>query len=185
MAGRFVRLGSRKYLEWQYLIYESTFSDQMERRIDEVTQMFEDQDPPCIEKEEYGWSARVLKRHTPESAAVRIVQKTKQDRTSPGTFKREEPTSESEVCSERGLDAQLVGPEGDDKDEGDFVDALEEVMSPGEDDDGDEYFDAISLDDDCVCDLQTRFSRRKTMMCRSKIGLAHPCGSWSWSTSAA
>ncbi|KAE9062280.1 hypothetical protein PF010_g25915 [Phytophthora fragariae] len=33
--------------------------------------------------------------------------------------------------------------------------------------------------------LQTRFSRRRTMMCRSTIGLAHPCGSWSWSTSAA
>ncbi|KAE9287598.1 hypothetical protein PF001_g20911 [Phytophthora fragariae] len=55
MAGRFVRPESRKYLEWQHLIYESTFSDQMERRIDEVTQMYEDQDPPCVEKEEYGW----------------------------------------------------------------------------------------------------------------------------------
>ncbi|KAE9275191.1 hypothetical protein PF008_g29410 [Phytophthora fragariae] len=124
----------------------------MERRIDEVTQMYEDQDPPCIEKEEYGCPARVLKRHTPESAAVRIVQKTEQDRTSPGTFKREEPTSESEVCSERGLDAQLVGLEGNDEDDSDFVDALEEAMSPGEDDDGDKYFDAICLDDEYVCD---------------------------------
>ncbi|KAE9180622.1 hypothetical protein PF004_g24787 [Phytophthora fragariae] len=152
MAGRFVRPGSRTYLEWQHLIYESTFSDQMERRIDEVTQMYEDQDSPCVEKEEYGWPTRVLRRSTPESAAVRIVQKTEQDRPSSGTSKREEPTSDSEVCSERGLDAQLVGPEGDDEDEGDFFDALEEVMSPGEDDDGDEYFDAISLDDDYVCD---------------------------------
>ncbi|KAE8885155.1 hypothetical protein PF005_g29020 [Phytophthora fragariae] len=152
MAGRFVRPGSRKYLEWQHLIYESTFSDQMDRRIDEVTQMYEDQDPPCVKKEEYGWPTRVLKRHTPESTAVRIVQKAERDDTSSGTSKREEPTSESEVCSERGVDAQPVGPKGDDEDEGDFVDALEEVMSPSEDDDGDEYFDAISLDDDSVCD---------------------------------
>ncbi|KAE9157566.1 hypothetical protein PF004_g32172 [Phytophthora fragariae] len=146
MAGRFVRPGSRKYLEWQHLIYESTFSDQMERRIDEVTQMYEDQDQPCVDKEEYGWPTRVLRRPTPESAAVRIVQKTEQDDTSSGTSKREEPTSELEMNSELGLDAHLVGPEGDDEDDGDFVDALGEVMSPSEDDDGDEYFDAISLD---------------------------------------
>ncbi|KAE9258792.1 hypothetical protein PR003_g35064, partial [Phytophthora rubi] len=114
--------------------------------------MYEDQDPPCVEKEEYGWPTRVLRRPTPESAAVRIVQKTERDDTSSGTSKREEPTSESEVCSERGLDVQLVGPEGDDEDEGDFVDALEKVMSPSEDDDGDEFFDAISLDDDYMCD---------------------------------
>ncbi|KAE9057563.1 hypothetical protein PF010_g31332 [Phytophthora fragariae] len=152
MAGRFVRPGSRKYLEWQHLIYESTFSDQMERRFDEVTQMNEDQDPPCVEKEEYGWPTRVLRRPIPESAAVRIVQKTEQDDTSSGTSKREEPTSESEVCSECGSDAQLVGPEGDGEDECDFDDALEEDMSPSEDDDGDEYFEAISLDDDSVCD---------------------------------
>ncbi|KAE8912606.1 hypothetical protein PF003_g4101 [Phytophthora fragariae] len=38
------------------------------------------------------------------------------------------------------------------KTKGDFVDALEEVMSPSEDDDGDEYCDAISPDDDYVCD---------------------------------
>ncbi|KAE9160785.1 hypothetical protein PF004_g31055 [Phytophthora fragariae] len=148
MAGRFVRPGSRKYLEWQHLIYESTFSDQMERRIDEVTQMYEGQDEPCVEEEEYGWPTRVLRRPIPESAAVRIVQKTEQDGTSSGTSKREELNSEPEVPSERGLDAQLGGPEGDDEDEGDFVDALEEVMSPGED----EYFEAISLDDDYVCD---------------------------------
>ncbi|KAE9083812.1 hypothetical protein PF010_g21077 [Phytophthora fragariae] len=54
--------------------------------------------------------------------------------------------------SERELDAQLFGPEGDDEDDGNFVDALEEVTSPSEDDDGDEYFDAISLNDDGVCD---------------------------------
>ncbi|KAE8995558.1 hypothetical protein PR002_g19583 [Phytophthora rubi] len=122
----------------------------MERMIDEVTQMYEDQDPPCVEKEEYGWPTRVLRRPTPESAAVRIVQKTEQDDTSSGTSKREESTSESEACSGRGLDAQLVGPKGDDEDEGDFVDDLDEVMSPDEDDGGDEYFDAISLDDDYV-----------------------------------
>ncbi|KAE9088367.1 hypothetical protein PF010_g19404 [Phytophthora fragariae] len=150
MAGRFVRPGSRKYLEWQHLIYESTFSDQMERRIDEVTQMYEDQDPPCVEKEEYGWPTRVLKRHTPESNAVQIVQKTEQDCPSSETSKREEPNSEPEVRSVRGSDVQPVGLERDDEDEGDFVDALEEVMSPSEDDDGDEYFDAISLDDDYV-----------------------------------
>ncbi|KAE9159090.1 hypothetical protein PF002_g32946 [Phytophthora fragariae] len=124
----------------------------MERRIDEVTQMYEGQDEPCVEEEEYGWPTRVLRRPIPESAAVRIVQKTEQDGTSSGTSKREELNSEPEVPSERGLDAQLGGPEGDDEDEGDFVDALEEVMSPGEDDDGDEYFEAISLDDDYVCD---------------------------------
>ncbi|KAE8950726.1 hypothetical protein PR001_g34031, partial [Phytophthora rubi] len=124
----------------------------MERRIDEVTQMYEDQDPPCVEKEEYGWPTRVLKRRTPGSASVRIVQKTEQDDTSSGTSKRDESNPELEINSERGLDAQLVGPEGDDEDDGDFVDALEEVMSPSEDDDGDEYFDAISLDDDGVCD---------------------------------
>ncbi|KAE8988002.1 hypothetical protein PR002_g21893 [Phytophthora rubi] len=155
MAGRFVRPGSRKYLEWQHLIYESAFSDQMERRIDEVTQTYEDQDPPCVEKEEYGWPTRVLRRPTPESAAVRIVQKTEQDDTSSGTSKREELKSESEACSGRGLDAQLVGPKGDDEDESDFVNALDEVLSPDEDDDGDEYFDAISLDDDHVCDPPT------------------------------
>ncbi|KAE9309855.1 hypothetical protein PF008_g20591 [Phytophthora fragariae] len=152
MVGRFVRPGIRKYLEWQHLIYESTFSDQMERRIDEVTQMYEDQDPPCVQKEEYGRPTRVLKRHTPGSAAVPIVQKTEQDDTSSGTSKRDESNPELEMYSERGLDAQLVGPEGDDEDEGDFVDALEEVTSPSEDDDGYEFFDAISLDDDYVCD---------------------------------
>ncbi|KAE9275737.1 hypothetical protein PF008_g29275 [Phytophthora fragariae] len=36
----------------------------------------------------------------------------------------------------------------------------------------------------CVT-LQTRFSRRRTMMCLSKTGLAHLCGNWSWSTNAA
>ncbi|KAE8962510.1 hypothetical protein PR001_g29685 [Phytophthora rubi] len=149
MAGRFVRPGSRKYLEWQHLIYESTFSDEMERRIDE---MHEDQDPPCVEKEEYGWPTRVLKRHPPESAAVRIVQKAEQDCPSSETSKREAPNSEPEVCSERGSDVQLVSLERDDEDEVDFVDALEEAMSPSEGDDGDEYFDAISLDDDYVCD---------------------------------
>ncbi|KAE9003002.1 hypothetical protein PR001_g18099 [Phytophthora rubi] len=127
MAGRFVRPGSRRYLEWQHLIYESTFSDQMERMIDKVTQMYEDQDPPCVEKEEYEWPTRVLKRHPPESAGVRIVQKTEQDCPSSETSKREAPNSEPEVCSEQ-------------------------AMSPSEDDDEDEYFDAISLDDDCVCD---------------------------------
>ncbi|KAE9202626.1 hypothetical protein PF002_g21188 [Phytophthora fragariae] len=152
MAGRFVRPGSRKYLEWQHLIYESTFSDQLERRIDKVTQMYEDQDPPCVEKEEYGWPTRVLRRPTPESAAVRIVQKTEQDDTSSGTSKQEELNSGPEVCSDRGPDVQPFVPEEDDEDEGDFVDALEEVMSPSEVDDGDEYFDAISLDDDGVCD---------------------------------
>ncbi|KAE8955380.1 hypothetical protein PR002_g31793 [Phytophthora rubi] len=124
----------------------------MERRIDEVTQMYEDQDPPCVEKEEYGWPTRVLRRSTPESAAVRIVQKTEQDRPSSETSKREEPNSEPEVHLEHGSDVQPVGLEMDDEDEGDFVDALEEVMSPSEDVDGDEYFDAISLDDDSVCD---------------------------------
>ncbi|KAE8912125.1 hypothetical protein PF005_g24369 [Phytophthora fragariae] len=122
----------------------------MERRIDEVTQMHEDQDPPCVEKEEYGWPTRVLRRSTPESAAVRIVQKTEQDRPS-GPSKREESNSEPEVHLEHGSDVQPVGLEMDDEDEGDFVDALEEVMSPSEYDDGDEYFDAISLDDDSVC----------------------------------
>ncbi|KAE9291858.1 hypothetical protein PF008_g25223 [Phytophthora fragariae] len=124
----------------------------MERRIDEVTQMHEDQDPPCVEKEEYGWPTRVLRRSTPESAAVRIVQKTEQDRPSSGPSKREESNSEPEVHLEHGSDVQPVGLEMDDEDEGDFVDALEEVMSASEDDDGDEYFDAISLDDDSVCD---------------------------------
>ncbi|KAE8876759.1 hypothetical protein PF005_g24430 [Phytophthora fragariae] len=152
MAGRFVRPGSRKYLEWQHLIYETTFSDQMERRIDEVTQMYEDQGPPCVEKEEYGWPNRVLRRLPLESAAVRIVQKAEQDCPPSETSKREEPSSEPEVRSERESDAQTVGLERDDEDESDFVDALEEIMPPSEDDDGDEYFDAISLDDDYVCD---------------------------------
>ncbi|KAE8900501.1 hypothetical protein PF003_g15357 [Phytophthora fragariae] len=152
MAGRFVRPGSRKYLEWQHLIYESTFSDQMERRINEVTQLYEDQDPPYVEKEEYGWPTRVLKRHPPESAGVRIVQKTEQDCPSSETSKREAPNSEPEVCSERGSVVQPARLERDDEDEVDFVDALEEAMSPSEDDDEDQYFDAISLDDDCVCD---------------------------------
>ncbi|KAE9167893.1 hypothetical protein PF005_g28606 [Phytophthora fragariae] len=126
MAGRFVRPGSRKYLEWQHLIYESTFSDQMERRIDEVTQMYEDQDPPCVEKEEI---ARPLGRPSEKSR-----------------------TLNQKLHLERGSDLQPVGLEMDDEDEGDFVDALEEVMSPSEDNDGDEYFDAISMDDDSVCD---------------------------------
>ncbi|KAE9269787.1 hypothetical protein PR003_g31041 [Phytophthora rubi] len=173
------------YLEWQHLIYEPTFSDQTERMIDEVTQMYEDQDPPCVEKEEYGWPTRVLKCHPPESAAVRIVQKTEQDCSSSETSKREAPNSEPEVCSERGSDVQPVGLEEDDEDEGDFVDALEEVIPPSEDDDGDEYFDAISLDDDYVCDPLTEILEEKTMTCRSKTGLAHLCGNWSWSTSAA
>ncbi|KAE8882008.1 hypothetical protein PF010_g12900 [Phytophthora fragariae] len=123
----------------------------MERRIDEVTRMYEDQDPPCVEKEEYGWPSRVFKRHTPESAAVRIVQKAEQDCPSSDMSKREEPNSEPEVRSERESDVQPVGLERDDEDESDFVDALEEVMPPREDDDGDEFFDAISLDDDYVC----------------------------------
>ncbi|KAE8960793.1 hypothetical protein PR002_g30099 [Phytophthora rubi] len=157
----------------------------MERRIDEVTQMYEDQDPPCVEKEEYGWPTRVLRRPTPESAAVRIVQKTEQDDTSSGTSKRKEPTSESEVCSERGLDAQLVGPEGDDEDEGDFVDALEEVMSPSEDDDGDEFFDAISLDDDYTCDPPNEILEEEEDEVPVQDWPCTPLRSWSWSTSAA
>ncbi|KAE9274322.1 hypothetical protein PR003_g29645, partial [Phytophthora rubi] len=86
------------------------------------------------------------------SAAVRIVQKAEQDATPSGTSKREESNSELEMSSEHGPDVQPFGPEEDDEDEGDFVDALEEVMSPSEDDDGDEFFDAISLDDNYVCD---------------------------------
>ncbi|KAE9332604.1 hypothetical protein PF008_g14867 [Phytophthora fragariae] len=152
MAGSFVRPGSRKYLEWQHHIYESTFLDQMARRVDEVTQMYEDQDPPCVERENYHWPTQVMKRPTPEFAAVRIVQKAEQDRTSSQMSKREELTTESEMRSEHGLRVQSVGLKEDDDDESDFVDALEEAMPPSEDDDGDEYFDAISLDDDYVCD---------------------------------
>ncbi|KAE9349539.1 hypothetical protein PF008_g6852 [Phytophthora fragariae] len=44
MTGRFVRISGMATS-----IYESTFSDQMERRIDEVAQMYEDQGPPCVE----------------------------------------------------------------------------------------------------------------------------------------
>ncbi|KAE9005163.1 hypothetical protein PR002_g16845 [Phytophthora rubi] len=64
----------------------------------------------------------------------------------------EEMHQDDDYETNRGPDVQPFGPEGDGEDEGDFVDALEEVTSPSEDDDGDEYFDAISLDDDYVCD---------------------------------
>ncbi|KAE8980267.1 hypothetical protein PR002_g24176 [Phytophthora rubi] len=44
----------------------------MERRINEVTQLYEDQDPPCVEKEEYGWPTRVLRRSsTPTTSILR------------------------------------------------------------------------------------------------------------------
>ncbi|KAE8878897.1 hypothetical protein PF010_g6948 [Phytophthora fragariae] len=44
MTGRFVRISGMTTS-----IYKSTFSDQMERRIDEVAQMYKDQGPPCVE----------------------------------------------------------------------------------------------------------------------------------------
>ncbi|KAE8999501.1 hypothetical protein PR003_g20203 [Phytophthora rubi] len=79
MAGRFVRPGSRKYLVWQCLIYESTFSDQMKLRIRRAAQIRDNQEPPSVRKLECPWPTQILKRSVPSIAEMRITHMSEQD----------------------------------------------------------------------------------------------------------
>ncbi|KAE8983048.1 hypothetical protein PR001_g23560 [Phytophthora rubi] len=163
MAGCFVRPGSRKYLIWQRLIYESTFSDQMKLRIRRAAQIHDNQEPPSVQNLECPWPTQILKRSVPSIAEMRITHMSEEDSIS-AVLPLKDATvnmiiSESQ-CPEGDVDMvksgddvfsdgrgdRLPGLESEHEDD-DFFDARECIRSEDDSEDGDEYFDAISPDE--------------------------------------
>uniref|UniRef100_H3H209 Peptidase A2 domain-containing protein n=1 Tax=Phytophthora ramorum TaxID=164328 RepID=H3H209_PHYRM len=58
--GHFVRPGSRRYQEWQQLVYENTVSQQAKLRARRFEQMMWDAQPPAVQTHEYKWPTKLL-----------------------------------------------------------------------------------------------------------------------------
>ncbi|EGZ25036.1 hypothetical protein PHYSODRAFT_326081 [Phytophthora sojae] len=59
MSGRFVRPGSRKYQEWQTLIYENTPSPEERKKQMELEDLEWARQPPAVKPAEYPWPSRI------------------------------------------------------------------------------------------------------------------------------
>ncbi|KAE8980596.1 hypothetical protein PR001_g24239 [Phytophthora rubi] len=163
VAGRFVRPGSRKYLVWQRLIYESTFSDQMTLRIRHAAQIPDNQEPPSVQKLECPWPTQILKRSVPSTAEMRITHMSEEDSISAvlplknatvNMMISESQCPEGDVDMVKGEDDVLSDGRGDrlpglesEHEDDDFFDAREDIRSEDDSEDGDEYVDAISPDE--------------------------------------
>ncbi|ETI39570.1 hypothetical protein F443_14846, partial [Phytophthora nicotianae P1569] len=73
-AGRFVRPGLRRYLEWQQLIHENAESKQARLRARRFAQMLRVSGPSVVETSDYEWPTKILVRPRTETGAIRMVQ---------------------------------------------------------------------------------------------------------------
>lgn len=72
-SGRFVRPGSRRYEEWQHLIYENTLSKRTQAQVDQLEMEGREPEPPRVERRAYRWPTQILSRPIEVTAQVRMA----------------------------------------------------------------------------------------------------------------
>jgi hypothetical protein len=177
-AGRFVRPGLTRYQEWQTLIYEHTNSNQARLRQERKDQMLRDAAPPCVPKKDYPWPTKLLTKSSSGDGTAHVIQLRPLNPDLPVPLRETNPEAViPEGSSPEGVgqdmnerdDSSLDGSRSGSSDSATNEDVRPdadcqmpcldegtgraEVTSSGDiDSDGDELFDSISLDDDCVYD---------------------------------
>jgi hypothetical protein len=159
-AGGFVRAGTRAYQEWEALVWESARLRQ--RRLlaerlarSQLSSSRQAQEPPCVERPDYTWPTKLMVRPSPGTAEVRMVQLQVMH---PSPIAAKLVMLDEGTQTDIGLDGSLEGMVfelsvmyGSTAEGGSVVDSTDathsEEMASEVDSDGDEFYDAVLLDD--------------------------------------
>ncbi|KAJ8519702.1 hypothetical protein ON010_g18049 [Phytophthora cinnamomi] len=168
VAGRFARPGLRRYKEWQVMIYESTNSRGLRKRERHLARIQQCSEPPCVQTPDYPWPKKLLTRPPVGSEHVHMVRLqpepgAKLEKSRPAQTGRLSEAERSRV-SDKERDAVSVGKD-DTVESSEIVDDgrpdsedpemqlepikdSEESPDEGSSSDSDEFYDAISFDDE-------------------------------------
>ncbi|OWY93195.1 Aspartic protease [Phytophthora megakarya] len=72
-AGRYVRVGTRTYLEWQTLIYENTISAKAQARESQRLDDLQKTEPPAVHTPNYSWPTKMMVQPSPGREEARLI----------------------------------------------------------------------------------------------------------------
>ncbi|OWZ04077.1 reverse transcriptase [Phytophthora megakarya] len=147
-AGRYVRVGTRRYREWQNLIYENTISAKAQARESQRLDDLQEMEPPAVQTPNYPWPTKMMVRPSPgcEEARVinlQIVPSEVYDEISEVGERLSMKTPVVSTTIPEVSEISEVEDETTDVPSGEVEGVLDD-----QDSDGDEFFDSISVEDD-------------------------------------